>query len=103
MSAATTLRQFLRELTAGAFVTLDDQDHPPWFDSGVINEVDEDTYCRFLELLPPRYMNGNCFCFGEGSGNFRLFWQRRGRYFGRELPVPETERFCQLAGISPLQ
>ena len=48
MSAATTLRQFLRELTADAFVTLDDQDHPPWFESGVINEVDEDTYCCFF-------------------------------------------------------
>jgi hypothetical protein len=45
-------------------------------------------------------MHGCMFAFGDGCGPFRLFWQRDGRFFGRELTDEETIRFCQLTGTA---
>jgi hypothetical protein len=75
-------------------------DDPPWFPSGQVCEIDETTYWFFLELLPPRWMNGNWFAYGEGTGPFRLFWQVQNCYFVRELSSDETRTFCRLSGIS---
>ena len=73
---------------------------PPWFEPGQVCEVDEATYWQFLELLPPRWMNGNWFAFGEGTGPFRLFWQAQDSYFARELTDEETRTFCELSRVS---
>ena len=75
-------------------------DDPPWFAPGQVCEIDEKTYWYFLELLPPRWMDGHWFAFGEGAGPFRLFWQMQGRYFARELTDDETRTFCKLSGVS---
>ena len=93
-------RRLLQNLTSGEIVRLDDLDHPPWFEPGRVCEVSPDTYWYFLELLPPRWISGSLFVFGEGSGPFRLFWRRQGRHFGRELTDADTRRFCQLTGTS---
>ena len=77
--------------------SIDDDETPPWREPGKVHEIDEKTYWYFLELLPPRWMNGNWFAFGEGAGPFRLFWQVRDAYFARELTDEETRMFCQLS------
>ena len=92
------LWQFLLTLNAGAAVAIDCDSVPPWFEPGVNCEVSEETFFHFLELLPPRWINGSMFAFGEGSGPFRLFWQNDDRFYGRELTQNETVRFCKLTG-----
>jgi len=76
------------------------EDDPPWFEPGQVCEIDEQMYWHFLELLPPRWMDGNWFAFGEGTGRFRLFWQVKDAYFARELTDDETRTFCELSRVS---
>ena len=66
---------------------------------GRINEISEDTYWYFLEVLPPKLFNGNQYCFAEGDEPLRLFWCQQGRYFCRQLTRVETERICDLSGL----
>ena len=80
--------------------SVDDEQTPPWHETGKVFEIDEKTYWYFLELLPPRWMDGDWFAFGAGSGSFRLFWQIRGVYFLRELTQDETRTFCEFSRVS---
>jgi hypothetical protein len=66
---------------------------------GQINEITEETYFYFLEVLPPRLFNGNQFCFAEGSEPLRLFWRRKGRHFCRQLTWDETRHVCDASGL----
>lgn len=70
---------------------------------GVVHEVTEDTYDYYLEVLPPRWMGGLAFAFGEGADDLRLFWKQRTpigrRFFCRQMTEAESEQFCTLAGI----
>lgn len=93
-----TLWDFIETLVASEPQTLSDD--PPWFEPGQVCEIDEQTYWQFLELLPPRWMNGHWFAFGEGTGPFRLFWRAQDGYFARELTDDETRIFCELSGVS---
>jgi hypothetical protein len=88
------------ETLVQAEVQSDTHDDPPWFETGKVAKIDEKTYWYFLELLPPRWMDGNWFAFGEGTGPFRLFWQVKDAYFVRELTDSETRTFCQLSGTT---
>ncbi len=72
---------------------------PPWWQEGVTVEIDESTYYEYLEILPPRYMNGDLFAFGEGAGNFVLFWMQARRYFVHQLSIDDTETFCRMSGV----
>jgi len=94
----TTLWAFIETLVTSDPVPVTDD--PPWFEPGQVCQIDEKTYWHFLELLPPRWMDGNWFAFGEGSGQFRLFWQTQDGYFARELTDGETQTFCELSGVS---
>lgn len=94
-----SLWAFIEILTNGEIQSASDAD-PLWFEEGTIAQIDEKTYWYFLELLPPRWMDGNWFAFGEGTGPFRLFWQDKDEYFGRELTDSETRTFCELSGTS---
>ena len=49
------------------------------------DHIDQATYDEKLEILPPRWMSGNTFAFGEGSGPFSVFWQHQHHYFVRHL------------------
>ncbi|HYT93990.1 MAG TPA: hypothetical protein VEL76_35050 [Gemmataceae bacterium] len=102
-----TLAEYLAWLKAGEAVPL-----PPggeeWADhvrrisaEGQVGEVPAEQYDYWLEVLPPRWMNGAHFCFAEGAEAFRLFWHDRttGRHLARQLSWDETLRFCELAGI----
>ena len=66
---------------------------------GRINEITEETYWYFLEVLPPRLFNGNEFCFAEGDEPLRLFWFRQGRHFCRQLTPEETHHVCDASGL----
>lgn len=66
---------------------------------GRINEVAEEAYRYFLEVLPPKLFNGNEFCFAEGDEPLRLFWRQQGRCFCRQLTRDETHRVCDLSGL----
>ena len=91
-----SLWTFIETLASGEVQSASDAD-PPWFEAGKIAQIDQKTYWYFLELLPPRWMDGNWFAFGEGSGPFRLFWQTKDEYFVRELTDSETRIFCELS------
>jgi len=70
---------------------------------GRIVEVLEETYDYFLDVLPPRYMQGNLFAFAEGYDRFLLFWRAAGKYLARQLSDDETKVFCRLTGSSQSQ
>ena len=96
MSALSTfLNERLRIDNARIF---GDADSPPWWEDSVTVEIGETTYLQYFELLPPRFMRGSLFAFGEGSGNFILFWEQDGRHFARQLSTPDTNTFCRLSG-----
>jgi hypothetical protein len=64
---------------------------------GRINEITEDVYWYFLEVLPPRLFNGNRFCFAEGDEPLRLFWRRGRHYFCRQLTQQESDYVSELS------
>jgi hypothetical protein len=67
--------------------------------AGQIHRVTEETYYYFLEVLPPKWMNGRAFAFAEGQDPLQLYWFR-GRdpdyeYFTRQLTDEQIDRFCR--------
>ena len=104
----SSLKTYFRELTAGKAIPK--RENEGW--ETIMNriesasgpaEIDEETYWWFIEILPPRFMRENYFCFAEGMEPFRLFWQRNNRYFVRSLDWHQTRNFCRLAGIPVYQ
>ena len=99
------LRREYTQLTTAVDVTAlpDDEGWTELMDRisvpGRISQITEDTYWYFLEVLPPKLFNGNEFCFAEGDEPLRLFWQRQGRYYCRQLTRDETQRVCDLSGL----
>ena len=92
---------FLRErLRTENALPFNDDDSPPWWEEGVTVEIDESTYFHYLDLLPPRFMNGDLFVFGEGADNFILFCVKARRYFAHQLSIEDTETFCRLTRVS---
>ena len=62
----SVLSKFLSErLRIDDAKVFDAADSPPWWDDSVTVEIDESTYFCYLELLPPRFMRGSLFVFGE--------------------------------------
>ncbi len=78
----------------------DDEQCPPWWEEGTTVEVKRATYDEKLDLLPPRYMDGNLFAYGEGAGSFSIFWQQGSLFYVHHLTQADTETFCQLAGLA---
>jgi hypothetical protein len=97
------LSQLLAELTTGPVTPLPESEE--WTGvierittESVVQEVSEETFDYFLEVLPPKYMGlGGCFVFAEGAEPFRFFWRRSGKFFCRRLSWQETKEFCRLA------
>jgi len=97
-------RVYLELMTAAETTALPEQER--WKElieritvPGRINEVTEETYWYFLEVLPPRLFNGNEFCFAEAAEPLRLFWHYRRRYYCRQLTWEETHRVCDASGL----
>ena len=94
------LNEFLRERLRTEHVQhLSNVESPPWCQEGVTVEIDEAIYYEHLEMLPPRYMSGDLFAFGEGAGHFVLFWMRSQRHFAHQLSLEDTTTFCQLSVV----
>lgn len=87
------LRDRLRTDDARPF---NSDDSAPWWEEGVTVEINQALYLEYLNLLPPRYIDGDLFAFGEGAGNFVLFWSEAKRYFALQLSLEDTETFCRL-------
>lgn len=97
-----TLPQFIAELTTGPVTPIPEGED--WnglieriSTEGVIQEVPEETFDYFLDVLPPKYMGRDGFAFAEGAEPFRFFWQRSGKSFCRRLSWHETKEFCRIA------
>lgn len=95
----TSLNEFLNSRLRSQDAQPNSADSPPWWEEGVTAEIDEATYYRYLDMLPPRYMNGDLFAFGEGAGNFLLFWQEADQYYAHQLSLADTETFCSLSRV----
>lgn len=67
---------------------------------GVVNEVSEETYDYFLDVLPPKWMGRGAFAFAEGAEPLRLFVAFQGAHRCRRLDEDQTREFCRLAGIA---
>lgn len=66
---------------------------------GRINEISEEIYFEFLEVLPPKLLRGSFFAFAEGQEPLRVFLRRHERYLGRLLTEEETSKLCELTGL----
>jgi hypothetical protein len=115
MATPTTLREYIAQLKLAPAVSAPPSEN--WKEhvecisvSDRVYEVSEEDYFYWLEVLPPKWMRGSSFCFGEGYDPFRLFWVDRGgprwcpgcprhRHCCRQLTDEETDTFCRLAGI----
>ncbi len=100
-----TLQRFLAPLTAEVNATAQ-PDNEPW--SGTIErisnadriaEITEETWWYFLEVLPPKLLEGNWFAFAEGQEALRIFFQRRGKHYCRQLTEEQSMRVCELTGL----
>ena len=99
--AMSKLGQFLNErLKVTDALHEDDERCPPWWEERTTVEIKKQTYYEKLDLLPPRYMDGNLFAFGEGAGSFSIFWSQTGRFYVHHLTQADTETFCQLVGLA---
>lgn len=96
----SALNQFLAQrLQSDHSVPQEDPESPPWWEDGQTVEIDQQTYYRYLDMLPPRYMDGDLFAFAEGAGNFVLFWRESTRYFAHPLSDADTAEFSALTRV----
>lgn len=70
-------------------------EHDHW-----VHEIDEETYDKFLESLPPKFQGRGWFACAEGAEPLRLFVHDGRRFLCRQLSWSETDQFCALANIS---
>ena len=96
-----TLSSFLNDrLTVDGVPHEDDEHSPPAWEPGTTIQVKEETYYAYLDLLPPRFLDGNLFAFGEGCGAWSMFWIQDGSFYLHHLSEADTETFRQLAGLA---
>jgi hypothetical protein len=67
--------------------------------TGRIAQISDGVWEYFLDVLPPRLMGRNYFCFAEGQEPLRIFWRQRGACFVRQLTRAESNRVCDLSGL----
>jgi hypothetical protein len=94
--ADADLWQFLRRVTEGEAIAIEDDQAPPWFEPGVACRISEASYFDFMESFTPRWRHGSVFVVGDGGNAPRLFWRRDGAFFGREFTAEEANEFRRL-------
>lgn len=104
MPVSTDLKHFLSCLSVAEHVPR--PEHEEWQSlidrisaPAKMSDIDEETYWYFLEVLPPKFVNGSVFAFAEGAEPLQLFWRRGDQHFCRQLSWDETKQFCTLAHI----
>jgi hypothetical protein len=91
LQAWNNVRKLVTELTNDIPVSEQPKDEP-WPDvlarmqvDGRIAEISEEVWFYFLEVLPPKLIYDNWFCFAEGHEPLKLFWRRLDRFYVRQL------------------
>ena len=90
---------FLHSLMTGPFHSLDDEEVPPWFEAGEIQQISGTVYTYHTECPQVQWRDGLKFAWANGSQPFVLFWIRDCDYFARQLTEEETFRFCKLLDV----
>ena len=100
-----TLAELITEFTRPEPVTLDsvlitsESMRGPLAETGCVVEIDEATYDRCLNMLPPHFAGCGFFLCAEGAESFRLYFAESERYFVRCLNWNQTRRVCRAARI----
>lgn len=97
-----TLAQLLVQITTGSVTSIPlGEEWAPLMERlgtpGIVNEVAEETWDYFLDVLPPRWIGSGSFAFAEGEEPFRFFWRNRGKFYCRPMTWEETREFVRLA------
>jgi hypothetical protein len=92
--------RMLQQLDTADYVPLNDHDAPPWFEEGVVVEVDADTW-RFLVGFHQTMTFHNdlgrpYFLVHDAAFLPRLCWRRGELYLVCELPKTEADQFLCL-------
>ena len=90
---------FLHSLMTGPFYSIDDEEVPPWFEAGEIQQISGTVYSYHTECRKVRWRDRLKFAWANGSQPFVLFWIRDCDYFARQLTEEETFRFCRLLDV----
>ena len=90
---------FLHSMMSGPFQSLDDEEVPPWFEAGKIQQISGTVYSYHCECRRVRWRNGLKFTWANEGQPFVLFWIKDCDYFARQLTEKETFRFCQLMDV----
>lgn len=103
--AGETLQSFLAPLTAIDSATLQ-ADNEPWSatierisNADCVAEISEETWDYFLEVLPPKILEGSWFGFAEGQEPLRIFYRTQGKHYVRQLTEAQSMRVCELTGL----
>ncbi len=91
-----SLQEFMQPLKQA--VIADPAEVLSQLNAGTTFPVSAEFYDTYLDLLPPRYLSGGLFAFGEGEDPFILFWSQQDAYFARALSDVETVAFCKATG-----
>ena len=90
---------FLHSLMSGPFHSIDDENVPPWFEVGEVQQVSDTVYAYYCECRRVRWRDGLKFVWANDHQPFVLFWRIDRDYFARQLSEEETFRFCQLLDV----
>ena len=90
---------FLHSLMSGPFQSLDDEEVPPWFEAGKIQQISGTVYTYHSECRRVCWRDGLKFAWANEGQPFVLFWIMDCDYFARQLTEGETFRFCQLMDV----
>ena len=90
---------FLNSLMSGRFHSLDDEEAPPWFEPGEIQQISGTVYIYHTEGRQVCWRDGLKFAWANGRQPFVLFWIKDCDYFARQLTEADTFRFCQLLDV----
>ena len=86
---------FLHSLMSGPFHSLDEEEVPPWFEAGKVQQISGTVYSYHTECRQVRWRDGLKFAWASDSQPFVLFWIKDRDHFARQLTEEETFRFCQ--------
>ena len=90
---------FLHSMMSGQFQSLDDEEVPPWFEEGEVQQVSGTVYTYHRECRRVCWRDGLKFAWANEGQPFVLFWITDCDYFARQLTEEETFRFCQLLDV----
>ena len=64
-----------------------------------VAEITQKTWDYFLDVLPPKILEGRWFAFAEGQEPLRIFYRKQGKHYVRQLTEEQSMRVCELTGL----